>query len=139
MVYTHRQRVRYCDVDKMNIVYHSRYLDYWEWARTELFRKLGHPYSKIEAAGYLLPSKSIEINYHNPAHYDDEILVHCKLISFSQIRVEFEYKTEIPNGVMVASGKSLHIFTNHEFKVTRLNKSLYLLLKKDTHENHPSI
>ena len=58
--YNYHTRVYYRDVDKMGIVYYTRYLEYFEAARTELMRSIGLDVIKIEKnglfyAGYILP------------------------------------------------------------------------------------
>jgi acyl-CoA thioesterase FadM len=37
----------------MRFVYHAKFFEYFEWARTELLRDYGLPYSEIERMGYL--------------------------------------------------------------------------------------
>ena len=48
-------RVRYAETDAAGVVYHGNYLIYFEVARVELLRALGHPITAIEAQGVLLP------------------------------------------------------------------------------------
>ena len=46
--YNHLIKVYYRDVDQMGIVYYTRYLEYFEEARTELLDSLGLTISIIE-------------------------------------------------------------------------------------------
>ena len=66
-------RVRYEDTDKMEVVYHGRYISYFEFARTEMVRDIGFSYRRMEEMGILLPVTEINIKFRRPARYDDLI------------------------------------------------------------------
>ena len=62
-------KVYYYDTDKMGVVYHSNYLKWMEIARTEYFRDV-FPYKSMEELGFILPVKTLNINYIDSAKYD---------------------------------------------------------------------
>lgn len=72
-------RVRYADTDKMGVVYHSNYINYFEVARTESIRNLGITYAQMEAAGIIMPVIEVHCRYIRPATYDDLITVTANL------------------------------------------------------------
>ncbi|WP_018627939.1 acyl-CoA thioesterase [Niabella aurantiaca] len=72
-------RVRYADTDKMGVVYHSNYIDYFEVARTESIRGLGITYAAMEAMGIIMPVIEVHCKYIRPATYDDLITVTANL------------------------------------------------------------
>ena len=47
----HPIKVYYRDIDKMGIVYYSRYFEYFEESRTELFASIGLQITNIEQGG----------------------------------------------------------------------------------------
>ncbi len=55
----------------MGVVYHSRFLEYFEVIRTEFVRTAGLPYSKMEEQGVMLPVSSVEIRFKRPIQYDE--------------------------------------------------------------------
>ena len=55
-------KVYYYDTDKMGVVYHSNYLKWMEIARTEYFRDV-FPYKSMEELGFILPVKTLNIDY----------------------------------------------------------------------------
>ena len=57
----------------MGLVYHTHYLDYFEWARTEALRAMGLAYKDLEASGVIMPVIDLAIQYKSPARYDDLI------------------------------------------------------------------
>lgn len=90
--HTYRHRVRFRECDKMGVVYHVHYLDWFEVARTEALRDLGFPYKQIEESGYILPVTDLAAKFHQPARYDDEIIVETRVsISKSAVRITCEY------------------------------------------------
>ncbi|ANH81310.1 thioesterase [Niabella ginsenosidivorans] len=72
-------RVRYADTDKMGVVYHSNYIDYFEVARTESIRGLGFTYASMEAMGIIMPVIEVHCRYIRPATYDELITVTANL------------------------------------------------------------
>ena len=63
MAHKSKFRVRYADVDQMGVVYHARYLDWFEWARTELLRDKGIPYKELEEKNLYAPVVEVHVNY----------------------------------------------------------------------------
>ncbi len=71
LTYSMQLRSRYSETDKMGVVYHSRYLEYFEVMRTEFIRDAGLPYAEMEQNGVMLPVASVEIRYKRPILYDE--------------------------------------------------------------------
>ncbi|MCF7934314.1 MAG: YbgC/FadM family acyl-CoA thioesterase [Spirochaetia bacterium] len=70
------QRIYFSDTDAGGIVYHSRYLDITEHARTEMLRLLGIEQGaamRDHRVGYVV--KSISIDYERPGLLDDLLTV----------------------------------------------------------------
>jgi len=81
-------RVRYSETDKMGYVYYGNYPQYLEIGRTELIRKLGFSYARLENDfGILLPVLEVKMNYHAPARYDDLLTVHSKLLEVPGVKI----------------------------------------------------
>ena len=78
-------RVYYYDTDKMGVVYHSNYLKWMEMARTEYFRDV-FPYKNMEDMGFILPVKTLNIEYVNSAKYDEEIEIFVKIEEINNIK-----------------------------------------------------
>jgi len=66
----------------MGVVYHSRYLEYFEVMRTEFIRDAGLPYAEMEQNGVMLPVASVEIRYKHPILYDE--LMDGRLVIFDE-------------------------------------------------------
>jgi len=85
-------RVRYQETDQMGVVYHANYLNWFEIGRTEMIRELGFSYREMEEAGALLPVVDLDVKYHQPARYDDQITVFTRMIDFSPLRIHYAYE-----------------------------------------------
>jgi acyl-CoA thioester hydrolase len=89
--YSHAHRVRYRECDPMGVVYHTHYLDYFEVARTEALRHAGVRYRDLEAEGIIMPVVHVEVDYHGPAHYDDQLVVDARFEQMPTARVPIDY------------------------------------------------
>lgn len=69
-------RVYYEDTDAGGVVYHARYLNYFERGRTELLRALGFEQDDLMSEeDVLFAVRSMNIEYHKPARFNDELVV----------------------------------------------------------------
>ena len=89
--FRHRLRVRWAEVDKQDIVFNGHYLTYFDVAITEYWRALGVPYPAIiERWGSDLFVVKAGIEYHAPAHYDDELEVGVRTARIGNSSMRFE-------------------------------------------------
>ncbi|MBV9439054.1 MAG: acyl-CoA thioesterase [Candidatus Eremiobacteraeota bacterium] len=76
-----RDRVRWSDVDRMEIVYFGRYLRFAEAAETEFFRSAGFTYDEIaERFGVWIGRVRLTVDYRAPARLDDAIVCRAELV-----------------------------------------------------------
>jgi acyl-CoA thioester hydrolase len=114
-------RVPFADTDRMGIVYHTNYIKYFEYGRTEFLRQAGYPYAKLEEDGVWLPVASVFCEYKSPAKYDDLLTVSTKVGDFKGATILMKY--EIHNketGILVAWGETKHPVTDDKLKPIRL-------------------
>lgn len=86
-----RLRVRFDEVDSMQVVHHPRYLVYFEIARTEWFRSLGAAYRDVMAEGTHLAVVETGVRHLRPARYDDEIVVETRCTEVRGASLTFRY------------------------------------------------
>lgn len=87
-----RLRVRFDEVDQMNVVHHPRYLIYFEVARTRWLRDLGAPYRDVVGSGTHLAVIEVGVRYLKPARYDEELTVSTRCTEAAGARVSLEYE-----------------------------------------------
>jgi acyl-CoA thioester hydrolase len=76
----------------MAVVYHTNYINWFEWARTELIRACGYPYHLVEEQGLLLPVLEVGAQFKQPAVYDEVVTVYTRVNACTNVRLEFEYE-----------------------------------------------
>lgn len=92
---THRfpVRVYYSDTDAGGIVYHSRYLDMAEHARTELLRIMGGSQQEmLHQTGTGFVVSSLSIDYKKPGKLDDALLVETQIGKLERFSLVFRQK-----------------------------------------------
>lgn len=109
-------RVRYGETDQMGFLYHAHYVHYFDVGRTELMRHIGIPNTEIEAGGVMLPVINVEVNYRNPAHYDDLLTVRTHLKQLPGVKIRFDYEVFRPNGEKIATGAVTLAFMHSDTK-----------------------
>ena len=117
-------RVRYAETDKMNVVYHGNFAQYFEVGRVEAMRALGYSYKEMEADGVIMPVVELNCKFVRPALYDDLLTIktllkelptdykitfsqevyneHGKLLAFAQVVLYFMDATSMTKTTMPA-------------------------------------
>lgn len=122
-------RVRYGETDKMGVVYHTCYIDWFAIGRTEWLRDKGITYREaFEEAGLYLPVVTVTCRYRKSVTYDDEVTLDTVIEFFSKTRIRFHYNVHGPNGLS-AEGTSEHAFldakTNRPVDLSRTRPDLW--------------
>jgi acyl-CoA thioester hydrolase len=106
-------RVRYADTDQMKVVYHGKYLEYFELGRSALIRSLGLPYSELENRGILLPVVEAFAKYRRPALYDELLVVEAFVTELPKATLKIEYRIfRDSEAELLAEGYTVHSFLN---------------------------
>jgi len=155
--YRHIIRVRYQETDQMGVVYHTNYLNWFEWGRTELIRTMGMSYGEMESRGLLLPVTHAELAFKQPARYDDTIAIYTRISEFSGLKLHFANEVRRlapggdpntlqssyvpigtlsdggpyaePEGELLVSGGTRHVWVNRSWKPARIDKAAPELYK----------
>ncbi len=78
-------RVYYEDTDCGGVVYHSRYINFLERARTEWLRSLGFEQDQLrQELGILFAVRSVNIDYLQPARFNNELEVFVGINSIAK-------------------------------------------------------
>ncbi len=85
-----RTEVRYGETDQMGYAHHATAVLWLEYGRVHWLRKRGLKYRDLEANGVLLPVVSIQIKYHAPGRFEDELIIHTRLTDLRKSRISFE-------------------------------------------------
>ena len=121
-------RVRYGETDQMGYVYYGNYAEYFEVGRVELLRSLGVSYKSLEESGIMLPVIHMEINFLNPAKYDDLLTLETKLVGNPMVKIKFEFKVFNEKNELLTTGQTTLVFI--DMKKNRPTKAPKYLLDK---------
>ena len=112
--FDYKVRIRYAETDKMGVVYHGNYAQYFEIGRVEWLRNLGISYKKMEELGVMLPVVSLTMNYKKSAFYDDDLTIRTIFKKLSSVKIEFDYELYNEKGDLLTTGNSVLVFVNME-------------------------
>ncbi|MDM1497076.1 acyl-CoA thioesterase [Myroides odoratimimus] len=112
--FDYKVRVRYAETDKMGVVYHGNYAQYFEIGRVEWLRNLGISYKKMEELGVMLPVVSLTMNYKKSAFYDDDLTIRTIFKKLSSVKIDFDYELYNEKGDLLTTGNSILVFVNME-------------------------
>jgi acyl-CoA thioester hydrolase len=84
--YSALSRVWFSDTDAQGVVYYGRYLPYFDNARTEYHRHLGHIH--VEDSEFVMRASSVE--YHAPARFDELIESFVRVRRIGRTSVTYE-------------------------------------------------
>ncbi len=128
------QRVYYSDTDAGGIVYHSRYLDFTEHARTELLRTLGIEQSEaLKEQQQAFVVSSLSIDYVLPAVLDDLLMIESQVLKcgrFSMLIEQTIKRGETILAVQEAKVGHINLTTGRPLPVPDAVRELFLLIKK---------
>ena len=104
-------RVRYAETDKMNVVYHGNYAQYFEVGRVEAMRALGYSYKEMEADGVIMPVVELSCKYLRPAVYDDLLTIKTMLKELTtNHKITFQQEVFNEQGKLLAAAQVVLYF-----------------------------
>ena len=98
--YSALTRVWFSDTDAQGVVYYGRYLPYFDHARTEYHRHLGHV--ALGDTEFVMRASSVE--YHAPARFDELIEVFVRLARIGRTSMTYECSAyRLPDDVLMVT------------------------------------
>lgn len=125
-------RVYYDSTDAGGVVYHSRYLDFCERARTEFLRSRGIIQSKLLAeSGIGFVVKNANLEFKKSAKLDDLLQINTKIIENNGIIIKMSQEIylisregiDIPKDLLFEMSVNL-VCINKNFRPTRIPKNI---------------
>ncbi len=118
-------RVYWEDTDAGGVVYHSRYLNFFERARTEWLRSRGVHQAKLASEfNVLFAIRHMDIDFNQAARLDDELDVTVHSVRTGGVRMTFvQDMYRCTDRQLVATAKLTAVcLTADNFKPTRMPK-----------------
>jgi acyl-CoA thioester hydrolase len=84
--------VRYYETDGQGVVHHANYFQYFELARVEMLKAMGHDYAELEQDGIFLVVHSIACKYHRSAKFGDRLRIQTRVTRATMARIDHAYR-----------------------------------------------
>lgn len=105
-------KVQFYHLDPMNIVWHGKYLEFFEQARCELLDKIGYNYVEMHDSGYIWPIVDVHIKYVRPLKFQQEIRVTATFVEVEN-RMKIRYViTDLETGTKLTKGETIQVAVN---------------------------
>lgn len=125
-------RVRFNEVDTLQIVWHGHYVNYFEEGRRAFGRRYGVDYTTFLEHQIAIPIIHLDLEYLAPARLQDSLEVTTRLLKSESARLDFEYRIHRQSDqLLLAVGNTSQVFTSPsgelllcwpEFMIERLNE-----------------
>ena len=124
-------KIRFSEVDSMNVVWHGSYPLYFEDAREAFGKKYDFGYMLIFDSGYYAPLVDLEFHYRKPIVYGMRPRIKITYRHTESAKIVFDYKIYDSNdGSLLASGRSTQVFMDKDYKLVLYNPPFYEEWKK---------
>jgi acyl-CoA thioester hydrolase len=123
-------RIYYEDTDAGGVVYHARYLHFFERARTEFMRDQGVSVGELHNMGSIFPVVRLEIDYRAPAVLDDLLRVETQVLEVGKSSFTLGQQViRALDGKLLVDGKVTLVCVGPGMKAKRLPENLVQLLR----------
>lgn len=125
-------RVRFSEVDSMQIVWHGEYVRYFEDGREAFGREYaGLGYMDMYQSGYTAPMVDLTLQYKRPLRCNDTAIVETRFIDCKAAKICFEYVIRRESdGEVVATGTSIQVFLDGNGELLLLSPDFYIQWKE---------
>ncbi|WP_127959621.1 tol-pal system-associated acyl-CoA thioesterase [Serratia microhaemolytica] len=124
-------RVYYEDTDAGGVVYHARYVAFYERARSEMLRQRGFHQQPLLAEGVAFAVRRMTVDYLRPARLDDLLEIQTKVISVQRASLTFKQSIVNSSGTLLSQAEVLIACVDpHQMKPIALPKSIVAEFKQ---------
>lgn len=118
-------RVYYEDTDAGGVVYHARYLHYFERARTEWLRSLGFGQAAVaDKWSVLFTVANADVVFRRPARLDDELMVTCEMGRIRRASMMFEQTIRMGDNVIATGSFRVGCVDTTNYRPSAIPQSL---------------
>jgi acyl-CoA thioester hydrolase len=119
MQHTTEIEVRYYETDGQGVVHHANYFQYFELARVQMLKSMGHDYAELERMGIFLVVHTIGCRYILPAKFGDTLRIVTTVQRATVARLDHTYKV-FRGETLLAEGHSTIACVNRDGQIQRM-------------------
>ena len=102
--------VRLSEVDAFGVVWHGRYVEYFEVGRTDLLRRHGLSAADLRASGYFPAVVHLECDLLATAHLEERLIVRSRPIREETAKLSIQFEIGRAEGAeIVARGRTTQV------------------------------
>jgi acyl-CoA thioester hydrolase len=125
-----RVKVRYAETDQMGVAYYANYLIWFEVGRSQYCNDCGFSYRDMERESKLfMIVAEARCRYKTPARYEDELIIQTRVTQVTRRTLRFAYEIDRADGVLLATGETLHVLINSEGRPSSFPDKYMTLLR----------
>ena len=84
-------KVRFSEIDSMQIVWHGEYVRYFEDGRESFGKHYSLGYMDIYSEGYMVPIVELNCQFKQSLSFGEEVIIETRYISCEAAKIKFEY------------------------------------------------
>ena len=108
------RRCQFSEVDALAIVWHGRYVSFFEEAATELGHKCGLTYEAMREAGVTAPVAQLHIDYYRPLHLNERFTVQASVVWCEGAKLNTQFTITGGDGSCACTGYKVQMFVETE-------------------------
>lgn len=121
-----RYRVYWEDTDAGGVVYHARYLQFLERARSDWLASIGvHQVSLRESHGVVFAITKMQIDFRAPARLEEELDVSVRVQAPGRVRMDFEQTIECDGRTLLTAEVQAACLDAHRFAPKRIPAAVH--------------
>ena len=125
-------RVRFSEVDALQIVWHGEYVKYIEDGRESFGRRYGLGYMDMRKAGFAAPIVKLNIDYKLSLSFNEQAIVETRYVACDAAKIQFDYTIyRKSDGTVVAEASTVQVFTHLYTNLLELNNPDFYLKWKE--------
>lgn len=122
-------RVRFSEVDSMQVVWHGEYIRYFEDGRESFGNHYdGLKYIDFYNNGYMVPMVEVTCQYKQPLTFGEDAIIETRYIKSPAAKIMFDYTIyRASDNTVAATGSSVQVFINSQTRELELNNPQFYL------------
>ena len=126
-----KTKVRFSEVDSMQVVWHGNYIKYLEDGREGFGEEFNLGYYDIFKYGLMTPIVNLEVSYKSVIRYGEEIIIETEYVYTEAAKINFKYKIYNAKTKRLAlTAKSTQVFIDKNEVLQITNPDFYIEWQK---------
>ncbi len=117
-------RVYFEDTDMMSIVYHARYLYFFERARTEMLRAQDLSLTAMAHENVYFAIREANVRYHTPAYLDDVLSITTSIVGQTACTLQFKQMMCNQDNKLISEASVMTVCVDRAMKPKRVPSML---------------